>query len=162
MLCYIREMSLGYFAEKIVNESNTDLYSKINTDVIMNRTEEALKVIRELSGQVIDISMWDLQKLMASKSPSRMIELEADQPNRATEMLSQIRAVLADHKPGIRHVVMLVSQGLEHPITMRENSILLRGFVEAVGSGVHPVKSFLETDHTLEGGLIVRLLLWTD
>lgn len=105
--------------------------------------------------------MWDLQKLMASKLPSRMIELEADQPNRATEMLSQIRAVLADHKPGIRHAVMLVSQGLEHPITMRENSILLRGFVEAVGSDAHLVKSFLETDHTLEGGLIVRLLLWT-
>ncbi len=106
--------------------------------------------------------MWDLQKLMASKLPSRMIELEADQPNRIAEMLSQVRTVLTDHKPGIRHAIMLVSEGREHPCTIRENSVLNRGFKEAVGSDAYLVKSFFETDQALKGGLIVRLLLWTD
>lgn len=129
---------------------------------MMDRTEEALNIIRELSGQVIGISTWDLHKLIASKLPSRMIELEADQPDRVAEMLSQVRAVLTDHNPGIRHAVMLVSQGREYPCTIRENSILIRGFEEAVGSDAYLVKSFFETDQALEGGLIVRLLLWTD
>lgn len=129
---------------------------------MMDRTEQALNTIREFSGQVIDISTCDLHELMASKSPSRMIELEADQPDRAAEMVSQVRAVLTDHNPGIRHAVMLVSEGLKHPCTIRENSTLNRGFIEAVGSDAYLVKSFFEIDQSLESGLIVRLLLWTD
>jgi hypothetical protein len=135
---------------------------KNDAGVMMDRTEEALNTIREFSGQVIDVSTWDLHKLMASKLPSRMIELEADQPDRAAKMLSQVRAVLVDHNPGIRHAVMLVSEGREHPCTIRENSILNRGFIEAVGSDAYLVKSFFEIDQSLESALIVRLLLWTD
>ncbi len=146
----------------IFPEGGTGIFL-IKNSLIMDRTKEALNIIRELSDQVTGSR--EVNNLVRSKPPSLMIELEAGEPDRVAGILSRIREALEGHVglvPRIRQAVMLISEGFDHPCTVREAVTLHRGLTGAVGSGASLVNQFVHPDRTLNDGLKIRLLLWAD